>query len=521
MTAPAAAYTNNQLILSSITPEKAVNNYLNGKSTIVVGTLSLSGVKISARTSSLAKYWNQSDVVVLGTGNDISAAYIAIKNNAPLLIAGTTLPDATKTELLRLKPKKIIICASSSAIPDSILNSFKTNQKQRIWYGSDNNTFSNAQKLYPNNGNVISAPKSLMPVAIATWKNATFVLSEKVIVNNNATIWSSNNVITSIAMNRYAKNDLPVIYITSDNLASKTADKALLAKIKAKISGSANVIIDPNSPGPNEVNRAIKNAPQGLAVFIAATCPGTMYDLVTGIKGGYLKNDASDLNGIAYINYGNLNLGNASYLGRAGDDNFSNTSFAGIYYPAKYLKSANILLIEPKIGTTTEDQRVNKIAASLIDYSYTANKEHLITSYNSSLIAKHQINPITLSPDAQNILNGKPTSMSKEKWIYLSSQYIAGLPITSATSTFSSVSPINNTFSGTITRTEYREMAKKVYEYMKVNKKAPNTVTVNGKTLKSADYIKLFALIISTHTEKKYLTFPASINLNLTKSIPI
>jgi len=40
MTAPAAHYTNNQLILSSITPEKSVLNYLSGQNVIVVGDLS-------------------------------------------------------------------------------------------------------------------------------------------------------------------------------------------------------------------------------------------------------------------------------------------------------------------------------------------------------------------------------------------------------------------------------------------------------------------------------------------------
>ena len=106
MTAPAAHYTNNPLILSSINPEKSVLNYLSGQNVIVIGDLQISGTKLSARTSSLAKYWSQSNVVVLTTGNDISAAYLAIKNNAPLLITGKTFPSATKTEITRLKPKK-------------------------------------------------------------------------------------------------------------------------------------------------------------------------------------------------------------------------------------------------------------------------------------------------------------------------------------------------------------------------------------------------------------------------------
>ena len=513
ITAPAAAYTNNQLILSSITPETAVTNYLNNQNTIVVGNLNINGVKISARTSSLAKYWTRSDVVVLTTGKDISATYIAIKNNAPLLISGKTLPSATKTELTRLRPKKIIICAPSSSIPTSSLSSFKSAQKVRVWYGSDRTTLINVQKSYPSSTKIL-APKNLLPVAMATWKNANFDFSDKVTVNGTS-IWSSTEAITSIAMNRYAQKNLPKIYITSDNIAGSSADKSLMERIKKAVAGSANVTIDANSPGPNEASRAIKNAPGGIAAYIAAACPGLMYDITTSVKTGYLKKDASDLSGIVYINYGNLNLGATSYLGRAWDDNFSSVYFSGLYTPSKYLKSAGIQVIEPKIGTSNEDHRVNKIASELIYYAYSSNGEHITSSNPSSLVARHQIDPTSLSRDAQRILNGQSINMDKTKWIYLTSQYVAGLPITNASTSMTSTSSITtSTFSGTLTRTEYREAGKKIYEFMKANKRTPNTVTINGKTLNTADYTKLFAQIVSQHTEKKNMTFPSSVTLN-------
>jgi hypothetical protein len=517
MTAPAAHYTNNQLILSSINPEKSVFNYLSGQSVVLVGDLQISGTKISARTSSLAKYWSQSNVIVLTTGNDASATYLAIKNNAPLLITGKTLPSATKTEITRLKPKKIIICGSTTSIPDSSLSSIKNVQKTRIWYGSDNSTLKTVQKSYSSNIK-ITAPKSLLPVAMVTWKNASFEISDKVTVNDNTNIWSSNAATTSIAMNRYAKNNLPNIYLSSDSITGTSADKTLMERIKKAISGSANVIIDPNSPKSNEAVRAIKNAPNGTAAYIAAACPGTIYDIVTGVKTGYLKNDASDLNRIVFINYGKTNLADTSYLPRSWDDNFSNVYFAGIYSPAKYIQSSGIGLIEPRINTTTEDQRVNKIASGLIYYAYYSNKEHLSSSNSSltsSMIAKHQLDPTTLSVDAQRILNGQPTNMSRAKWIYLTSQYIAGLPITNSSSALvDASSSSSSTFSGTVNRTEYKDAAKRVYEYMKVNKKAPSTVSIKGKTLNINDYSKMCAQIIYKHTEKKYMTFPDTITIN-------
>jgi hypothetical protein len=515
MTAPAAAHTNNQLILSSLTPEKSVLNYLTGQNTIVVGDLKISGTKISARTSSLSRYWSTSNVVILTTGNDISATYLAIKNNAPILITEKTLPSATKTEIKRLKAKKIIICGSKTSIPDSSLSSLKNIKKTRIWYSNDVLTFKTIQKSYSYNIKV-TAPKSLMPVAMATWKSARFEISDKVSVSGNG-IWAPNTATTSIAMNKYFKHDLPNIYLASDSITGTTSDKELMIKIKNAIAGSANVIIDPSSPGSNEAARAIKNAPSGIAAYIAAACPGTIYDIVTGVKTGYLKSDASDLKGIVFINYGKTNLGTASYLGRSWDDNFSNVYFAGIYSPAQYIQSSGISLIEPRVGTSTEDQRVSKIASNLVYNAYYANKEHLSASNStttSALIAKHQINPTTLSGDAQRIINGQNTTMKRANWIYLSSQYIAGLPIKNSTVFMSDSTPTSaSTFSGTLNKTEYKDAAARVYAFMKTNKKVPSSVSVKGKTININDYTKMCAQIIYKHTEKKYMTFPASVTI--------
>jgi hypothetical protein len=105
--------------------------------------------------------------------------------------------------------------------------------------------------------------------------------------------------------------------------------------------------------------------------------------------------------------------------------------------------------------------------------------------------------------------------MDRNKWVYLASQYIAGLPITnSSINIANSSSSSSSTFSGTLTRTEYKDAALRAYVYMKTNKKVPNSISVKGKTININDYTKMCAQIVYKHTEKKYMTFPASVTIN-------
>lgn len=511
ITAPAASYTNNQLIFSGKTPSQAVLNYLNGKNAIIIGDISLNGEKVPADSVSLSlKYWTKSDFVVLGTGQDVSAALVAIKNNAPLLVIGNTIPDNVNQEIQRLSPKKIIICASPSAIPDSVLDQYPNIQRGRVWNGNDRNTLASIQSGDPK----IKAPVSLLPVAMTLWKNAGFEIGNNVTINDKTTLWSSNDITTSVVMNSYANKNLPVIYITSDNLISENADKDLLNKIKEAISGSANVQIDDKSPKPGEAPRAIQNAPSGIAAYIAAADPGSMTDLINGIKSGYLKNDAQKLNGIVYINYGQFNLDNTSYLPRAWDDDYSNIYFAGLYNPSSFLKSAGINLIQPNVGTSSQDEEINKIASGLIDAAYLSNKNQLISNYNSELIGTHEMNPEELAYNSQNILSGNGPKIGIPTWMYLTSQYVSGYPIKNTTEDFSGNISGKNTYFGVLTIGEYREAGKEVHDYMETNKIIPNSVNVDGKKLNKADMEYLFAELTYDHTSKKNMTFPKYFFMN-------
>ncbi len=510
ITAPAASYTNNQLIFSDKTPSPAVLNYINGKETIVVGDISLNGERVPADSVSLSKYWTNSDIIVLGTGNDVSAALVAIKNNAPLLVVNNVIPEAVNNEIKRLNPKKIIICAPSSTIPDSVLNQYQGIQKERFWKGSDQDTLTQIKGKNQD----IKAPKSLLPVAMTLWKNASFDFNDKVTINDKTTLWSSNNITTSIVMNRYENNDLPVIYIGSDNLISENADKEMLNKIKEAISGSADVQIDEKSPSPGEAPRIVQNAPKGIAAYIAAADPGSMSDLIIGIKKGYLKKESSKLDGIVYINYGRLNLENTSFLSRAWDDNYSNEYFAGLSNPYVFLEDAGVEIIQPNVGTKTQDEEINKIASGLIDAAYSSNKSQLNSNFSSQLIAKHDFNPKELAYGSKKVINGTDPKIGISNWLYYTSQYVGGSPIRNTSERFNDVDIGESTYFGVLTRDEYREAGKKTNEYMKSNKTVPDSINVNGKKLNTADIEYLFAIITLEHTNKKNMTFSKFVFMN-------
>ena len=322
---------------------------------------------------------------------------------------------------------------------------------------------------------------------------------------------SSNNT----TKNNYSTNNLPIIFITSDNFISESTDKQMLNSIKKAISDSANVIIDPYSPNPGEAPRAVKNAPGGTAAYIAAADPGSMVDLVNGVKNGYLKAYAQKLDAIVFINYGNIDLENTSYLPRSYDDNYSSPYFAGLYSPSLFLKDAGIDLIQPNIGTSSQEEEINKIAGGLIDVAYSSNKKHLNPNYNAGLIGIHQINPEMVAYSSQSILKDKTPEMGYSKWMYLASQYISGYPIKNNTGQFSKIKMArDSTYFGVLTIDEYRDVGKAVSEYMESNKTVPESIKVDGRTLRQADLQYLFARLSYDHTSRQNMTFPKYIFVN-------
>ena len=320
----------------------------------------------------------------------------------------------------------------------------------------------------------------------------------------------SNETMTLV---KESNNNLPVIYITSDKLVSESSDKEMLNEIKKQIDGSANVIIDDNSPNPGEAPRAIENAPSGVAAFIAGADAGSINEIVYDVTKGYLSNDAKKLNGIVYINYGSVNLENTSYLPRAFDDNYSNQYFAGLYDPATFLNSSGIILIQPDVGTSSQNAEIKKISSGLIEAANSNNS--LKSNYNTGLIAIHQISPYVVAYGSQNVLDGKNPDMGNSRWMYLASQYVSGYPIKNNSQSFISTNVSGkSSYFGVLTINEYRDVGKAVSDYMDENKTVPESINVDGKTFKKSDLEYLFAQLTYNHTSIQNLTFPRYIFIN-------
>lgn len=313
-------------------------------------------------------------------------------------------------------------------------------------------------------------------------------------------------------------SNLPFIYISSDKLINDNADKELLNKIKIAINGSANVIIDDKSPHPGEAPRAIQNTPKGIAAFIAAADPGSLNEIVYGVNKGYLMNDAQKLNGIVFINYGDVDLENTSYLPRAYDDDYSTPYFAGLYQPGVFLNSSGIILIQPKVGTNSQAEEINKIATELVNAANNPNQNTLNPNYNTGLIAVHQINPEKVANGSQSVLNNKDPDMGYAKWMYLVSQYVSGYPIKNSDQNFSGSSvPGNSTYFGVLTIEEYRDIGKVVSQNMEANKTVPESIVVDGKTLKKQDVEYIFAKLTYDNIGSENMTFPKYIFVNRSK----
>lgn len=194
---------------------------------------------------------------------------------------------------------------------------------------------------------------------------------------------SHQEVVSASSTITWNLNGTKTVYLTSDRIMDRETDRKFLEIIKYDLQKSGiNVIIDPKASYPNQVPRAIKNAPDGSAVIIINyNCAGTIKDLCEGISGpqtngktkkGYLYKHAKDLNGVIYVNVSPRTiLKNSSYLPRAYDDGFSPGSFQGLSYPAKYLLNNGIVLIDspkankPVMGSEKADAVAYHIIALL------------------------------------------------------------------------------------------------------------------------------------------------------------
>ena len=129
------------------------------------------------------------------------------------------------------------------------------------------------------------------------------------------------------------------IYLTSDVIVSKSTDYAFMNKIKASLEKKGYTVVV-NGYGPNSHNVAIWaqslpiNAVQ-VSIF-GGSDPGVFYDMSTR---SFMRKKESRLMYLVFQPDYAYDFTGASFLKRSHDDNYSPSSFTGISYPDKYLRS--------------------------------------------------------------------------------------------------------------------------------------------------------------------------------------
>ena len=208
--------------------------------------------------------------------------------------------------------------------------------------------------------------------------------------------------------------DAVSVFLTSDNLNGHDADFARLNDIKDRIESKTNgdiiVVIDDSASNPGEGTR-LMNTRSDVAVTIAGACAGNLVDLADYST----KVDRK----IIYINAGSLDLNNINFLRRSYDDNWSDSTFASVQSPGKFLNDAGIIFIQPAVEYPNECHKgiiksdsdvVNEyIANQIINAVYAETSEN--RQLDSDLIVYHNLDPKYLAEDSKQIVDGHGEDM--------------------------------------------------------------------------------------------------------------
>ncbi|PZX00926.1 putative cell wall-binding protein, partial [Psychrobacillus insolitus] len=177
----------------------------------------ISGVDRYLTATSIAKTgWEKSDVVVLATGIDFPDALaggpLAYMHNAPILLTQPTKLNAdTKSEIIRLKAKKVIILGSTGAVSAGIEKELKAMGLSVERIGGENR-FETAALI------------------------AKKLPSSKVVISNGF------NFPDVLSVSAYAsKNGIPILLTRTDKLPEETK-QGLVGKTSSIIVGSTGVV---------------------------------------------------------------------------------------------------------------------------------------------------------------------------------------------------------------------------------------------------------------------------------------
>lgn len=314
------------------------------------------------------------------------------------------------------------------------------------------------------------------------------------------------------------------IFITSDCISGNSSqDVSTLNSVKGYIENGSlkdntqlNITVDPNAPKPGEGERAVYLASKGgVAVYLAASCPGTMKAVA--------KLASTNNKAVIFVNTGQLDLKNTPIIRRAWDDNFSDMYFAGINSPYYFLRNAGVWVIQPNIACAGKSQdyknqfianEISKIIANTPALTSTASRY-----YNNGLIATHKISPTNLAKIAGGIYESNKNKKALSKsysgyrlvtFLLMATDYMNGA-IKKPISYREARNPrVKSTFSGYITRQDYRNIATSVNKYIRKYKRAPNYVNFKGKVIGYKDLLLMYAILTKNHTIKSKMVLANS-----------
>ncbi len=153
------------------------------------------------------------------------------------------------------------------------------------------------------------------------------------------------------------KKDPGTVYLTTDELVTKSKDLAYMNLFKAELEKrGVKVQLSPDIWTSDDHVKAVKKCPKGAWVVAGCggICAGTMRDMVLG-KTGYLKTcyQQNQIKGYIILNLSPYVLKNLSFLKRAWDDNFSPSSFTGIPNPYDYCLKGGLFVAESEVDNKT------------------------------------------------------------------------------------------------------------------------------------------------------------------------
>ena len=315
--------------------------------------------------------------------------------------------------------------------------------------------------------------------------------------------------------------DAVSVFLTSDNLNGHDADFARLNDIKDRIESKTNgdiiVVIDDSASNPGEGTR-LMNTRSDVAVTIAGACAGNLVDLADYST----KVDRK----IIYINAGSLDLNNINFLRRSYDDNWSDSTFASVQSPGKFLNDAGIIFIQPAVEYPNECHKgiiksdsdvVNEyIANQIINAVYAETSEN--RQLDSDLIVYHNLDPKYLAEDSKQIVDGHGEDMkdlygsyTTPQLLYMSASYIAGysLDVPQYFEVPDNPQKYSSFTKGEYSFNDYYNMADIVVDYMKEHGKAPDSINYEGATIGYYDLVYNFALLTEDDTSASNMNFPS------------